>query len=346
MASVYTQISKNNQQTVLLILLFPLFLLGMVYAILYFIQPSVIRDPFLCQNTSTKEILKQKLCTENIISDVYQVGQYRHLMALEDLYVLAPLIFMGAGIWISIAYFLGDSMILHSADAKSLLKSQNPEIYRLVENVAITAGLPMPKVYIINDESLNAFATGRTPETASIALTTGIIKKLNKTELEAVIAHEMGHIGNRDIRLMLMIIVGISFFTFVGEILFRLGFYMKSGKKNPGPFIVFLGMAFLVFGYFIAPLIRLAISRRREFLADSTSALLTRNPEALASALQKISQDARVEILDNRPLVAAICIAPPGGKRESFFATIAGLYKTHPPVEERIKALLEMVGKA
>jgi len=253
---------------------------------------------------------------------------------------------MGAGIWISIAYFLGDSMILHSAEAKSLLKSQNPEIYRLVENVAITAGLPMPKVYIINDESLNAFATGRTPETASIALTTGIIKKLNKTELEAVIAHEMGHIGNRDIRLMLMIIVGISFFTFVGEILFRLGFYMKSGIKNPGPFIVFLGMAFLVFGYFIAPLIRLAISRRREFLADSTSALLTRNPEALASALQKISQDARVEILDNRPLVAAICIAPPGGKRESFFATIAGLYKTHPPVEERIKALLEMVGKA
>ncbi len=309
MNTIYTQISRNNWQTFFLVSLFPIFLSVLCYGIFY----------FLSKNNPE--------------------------MAWNNFWQILPFILLGAGLWISIAYFFGDALILNSAKAKEISKSDNPDIYRLVENIAITAGLPTPKVYIVKDESLNAFATGRNPFKASIALTTGIIKKLNKQELEAVIAHEIGHIGNRDIRLMLIIIIGISFFTFFGEILFRYGLRMRGGKKNPGPMVALFGIVFLIFGYFIAPLIRLAISRRREYLADATSALLTRNPEALVSALQKISQDPRVEVLDSRPLVGAICIAYPGKKKKSFFTLVSGIFKTHPPVEDRIKALLGTVGR-
>lgn len=308
MSSIYTHISRNRWQTVGLLILLPVGLLVITFVALLFVE----QDP---NNT--------------FLLTVY----------------LSPFI-IGVGLfWMLIAYYFGDKIILSSAKSKAIEKRDHPEIYRIVENIAITAGLPTPKIYLVEDESLNAFATGRNPTHASIGLTTGIVKKLDKQELEAVVAHEMGHIGNRDIRLMLLIVVGIGVFAFMGEMILRsLRFSRSSNKKGNGAaIIVALGLAFLVFGYLFAPLIRFAIGRRRELLADSTSGILTRNPLALATALEKISADPRVEVLDSRPTIAAICIADPSdNKKPSLYARLAGLYATHPPITERVKALKEM----
>lgn len=250
-----------------------------------------------------------------------------------------------------IAYFFGGNMILKSAKSKEIHKKDFPKIYRIVENLSITAGLPTPKIYIINDSSLNAFATGRDPNHAAIALTTGIIKKLNKQELEGVIAHELAHIGNRDIRLMILIVIGLGFFSFVGEVLMRSAGRSSgrssSKKGNAAAILFLLGLALIIFSYVIAPLLKLAISRKREYLADATGAMLTRHPEALASALEKISKDSRVESLDSRPTAAAICIENPfepseeSEEKKGFFSKIKGLFSTHPPTNERIRLLRE-----
>ena len=234
-------------------------------------------------------------------------------------------------------------MLLSFAGATKIEKRDNPEVYRLVENLAISRGLPTPDIYIMNDGSLNAFATGRTPEHSAIALTTGIMKKLNKVELEGVLAHELSHIENRDITLMLIAVAGISFFTIVGQLILRSLARGSSRGKGKGVAVIFLvGITFLIFGYFVAPMIRLALSRNREYLADSTAALMTRNPEALASALEKISSNSRVEILDNQPSMAVMCIETPLASQHSLFGWLSGMTATHPPVASRIEALRQM----
>lgn len=248
-----------------------------------------------------------------------------------------------AAIWITFSYFGGGHMLLSAANAHEIRKQDNPEVYRLVENVCITMGMPLPKVYIIDDHSMNAFATGRDPQHASIALTSGIIARLDRPELEAVIAHEMGHVINRDITLMLITVAGISFFAFTGSILLRAA--ARSGRsrdKNDGAAVLLLfgiAVVFMIFAYFIAPLIRMAVSRSREYLADATSAHVTRNPLALASALRKISTDSRVESLDEMTAMAPMCIENPLDKIGSSFS---GLTATHPPVAKRIAALEAM----
>ena len=247
--------------------------------------------------------------------------------------------------WMGIAYYFGDKMLLHGAGAVRIYGVDQPEIYCLVENLCIAAGLPMPEVYIINDQSLNAFATGRDPKHASIALTKGIVKRLDRAELEGVIAHELSHVKNRDIRLMLITVAGISFFTFLAEICFRLAAGSSRGSgKNKGSgaaLFLFLGIAFTLYGYVIAPLIRLAVSRTREYQADASAALLTRHPAALASALEKITKDPRVESLDAHASMAAMCIANPLSAM-GLFSFLSGLWSTHPPVEKRIAKLRQM----
>ena len=201
----------------------------------------------------------------------------------------------------------------------------------------------MPQIYIVDDESLNAFATGRDPKHASIALTTGIINKLEPLELEGVIAHEMAHIGNRDIRLNMMIITGLSVFAFLAEMIGRSLRYPISNNKDSGKIKILLlavMLALIVFNFFVAPIIQMAISRAREYAADATGALITRNPRALASALQKISSDARVEILDGKKTMSTACIADPREPKVAFQSMLA----THPPIRTRIKRLMEMVG--
>jgi heat shock protein HtpX len=205
----------------------------------------------------------------------------------------------------------------------------------------------MPKVYAVNDDALNAFATGRDPKHSCIVLTKCIINALEKTELEGVIAHEMAHIGNRDIRLMLIMIICIGFATIVTELLLRyaLTARTKNSKNNTTRLFLFVfAAAFYVYGYLLAPLIKFAVSRTREFQADATTALITRNPEGLINALKKISRNSTVQRLSDKKTIAPICIANPllETKQNSFFSKISGLFATHPPIEDRIKALKTM----
>lgn len=264
----------------------------------------------------------------------------------NEILIYLPWIVFAALIWIFISWFFGGKIILRGANAKEIYKKDNPMIYRLVENVAIAAGLPTPKVYIIEDESLNAFATGRDPEHSIIALTSGIINKLDKQELEGVIAHEMAHIGNRDIRKMMLIVAGIGFFTFVGAVLLRSLTRRRSRNSKDGGgelIILLIALFFIFFGYVIAPLIHFALSRKREYQADATAALITRNPEALANALKKISVDAQVESLHSNPASSAMCIENPLDKnKKSLFSILSGMRSTHPPIEKRIEALKQM----
>ena len=255
-----------------------------------------------------------------------------------------PWIFLAAFLWIAFSYYRGGAMILGMTNARPITLEENRDLFRLVENTAIMAGLPTPEIYLIEDESMNAFATGRKPEEASVALTSGIVKKLNKAELQAVIAHELAHIGNRDTRLMMIIIAGIGCFTFFGELLCNVA---RGGRSNRGVvrtgILFMVGVACLVFGYVVAPILRFALSRRREYQADATAVKITRAPEPLERALSKIAVNPRVDVLGECPLVGNMCIANPAqaGGRISFESR---LYATHPPIEDRIAALRKMMG--
>jgi len=243
-----------------------------------------------------------------------------------------------------VSYYSGDKIALASTGAKEIKKEDNPYVYRMVENLCITAGTSVPKVYIINSPALNAFATGRDPEHASIALTTGIIQALQNEELEGVIAHELSHVKNYDIRLMTIVVVLVGAISLISNMFFRgrmFGFHGKSdnnrgGGGQLGAIIMIVGIALLVLSPIIAELIKMAISRKREYLADASGALLTRYPEGLARALEKISAS-------NTPLPTAsaatahLFISNPF-KKQNFTA----MFSTHPPIEERITKLRSM----
>jgi len=315
--NIYDHIEINKVKTIFLVLLFPAFLFLIIIALLY---------------------------AFGLFAEVNPGAQQGYFSVITSFLPMIFLFVFGLGfLWLLISYFAGAKMILKAANAVELENFENSkQIKRIVENIAITAGLPCPKVYIINDDSLNAFATGRDPNHAAITLTTGIIGRLNKQELEGVIAHEMSHIGNRDIRLMLLIVAGIGFCTFMGHFLLRGSIYAPRGKNKSSGIVFAMAAAFIIFGYLLAPLLRLAVSRQREYQADATACLLTRNPFALASALRKISQDARVEVLDSQPSVAAMCISSPLKKPNSLFNAFSGLIATHPPIDKRIEKLEAM----
>ena len=256
-----------------------------------------------------------------------------------------PVLWLFAMGWILVSYYVGDTLIMHCAGAVKVTPDNQTELYRLVENLAITRGLPTPDIYIIDDSTLNAFATGRDPQHAAIAFTRGILQKLERAELEGVAAHELAHIENRDIRLMMLTVAGISFFTLMGEICLRIGLWggRSSGKSggNGRLLLILIGLGFLIYGYIIAPLIRLALSRQREYQADATAALTTRHPLAVASALRKISGNCKTESLQHSHSMAAMCIANPLTS-VGLFDMLSGMLSTHPPIEERIRRLEEM----
>lgn len=307
---IYGHIAGNNRKIVGLVLLFPVALAAFIYA--FFLLLDVIGEtPFDQAIQNSNEIF---------------IG-------------VVPIIIGLAIILTLISFGFGDKMMLGFAGAKICPDNkEHLQIYRMVENLALKAGIPTPKVYLIPDESLNAFATGYSPKSASIALTTGIVKRLEPIELEAVISHEMGHIMNRDIRLNMFIITGIGVIGMLGEILVRSSGHSRSSSKkgNGAALFIMIGLALLLFRYLIAPFIHMALSRSQEFQADATGAYLTRHPRALASALQKISVDPRVEALDSSTQMACACICNPLKK-------IGGLLDTHPPIAERIKRLNSMV---
>ena len=239
------------------------------------------------------------------------------------------------------SYWWSDKIVLSMSNATLVEFATNKELYRLVENLCITAGLPTPKLYIIEDTAMNAFATGRDPEHGVICLTTGIISRLNKTELEGVIAHELSHFGNRDILLSTVVVVMVGFIALLAD-WFRNWAFWGGGSDDddrPAQFRIILMVVALVLSI-LAPIaammMQLAISRKREFLADASGALLTRYPEGLASALEKISQDVEPLEAANRATAHLFIANPFKG------ASVSKLFMTHPPTEERIAALRGM----
>jgi len=230
-----------------------------------------------------------------------------------------------------LSYWYSDKIVLSMAGAKEAKHDEYTDLYHIVENLSITAGLPMPKVYIIEDASPNAFATGRNKDHAVVAVTTGLLQILNKVELEGVIAHELSHIGNKDILLQTVIVVLVGFISILANIFMRGGMGKGNRDDNKGG-----GIILVILSPIVAKLIQLAISRKREFLADASGVLLTRYPEGLASALQKISS-ANIPLHNPNNATAHLYISNPfGGAGKK----VSNLFSTHPPVEERIKALM------
>jgi len=239
-----------------------------------------------------------------------------------------------------INYFYGSNIILMISNAKEVKKEEYPYLFNIIEGLSIAAGIPKPKAYVIEDTALNAFATGRDPEHGVIVVTTGILKKLNRQELEGVIAHEISHIKNYDIRLMLFVSVFVGITALLSDLLLRSVIWGKNKREMGKAEIILIIAAILlaIISPIIATIIKLAISREREFLADASGALLTRNPEGLASALEKISGDKEVLEAANNA-TAHLYIDNPLKNRKNAIGFLDKMFLTHPPIEERIARL-------
>jgi len=240
-----------------------------------------------------------------------------------------------------ISYWRSDKIVLAIHRARAIDMKNNPELYRIVENLSITAGLPMPKIYVVPEAAPNAFATGRNPEHAVVAVTEGLLQKLDRSELEGVLAHELSHIGNRDTLVATVVVILVGFISLLSDMFMRSMFYggRRDSREGGGAVLVLIGLALSVLAPISATLIQLAISRKREFLADASGALLTRYPEGLASALAKISADSTPMRTANNT-TAHLWVEDPYriNKKINF---LHKLFMTHPPVEERIRALRE-----
>lgn len=269
-----------------------------------------------------------------IIGLAWAWGEYSQ----SGYYMIIPATIIATGLSL-VSFFAGDKIALSTAGAKQIQKNDNPYLWRLVENLSITAGLPMPKLYIIEDAAMNAFATGRDPEHSSIAVTRGLINNLENEELEGVIAHELSHVKNYDIRLMMVVIVCVGVITLLADWMMRSFIFKghsRSDNNNRGNILAVVGIVLAILSPLFAKLIQLAVSRKREFLADASGVLLTRYPEGLAKALEKISSQS-VPVQKANKATAHLYISSPfkdGG--------VSKLFSTHPPITERIKALRSM----
>jgi heat shock protein HtpX len=298
---IQSQIRKNNLSSMALLIAFPLLLLAMVYAILYF------------------------------------TAEYPEQDANESFVTAVPYVMLFTAIWFVLAWLFHTSIIRMATGAVPLERKENMRVYNLLENLCIAQGIQMPKLYVINDSSLNAFASGLTQKAYSITLSTGLIDRLNDEELEAVMAHELSHIQNRDVRLLIISIIFVGIFSFIAEMAFRSLRFAGSGKKgkNSG-MIILVAVVVSAICYFISMLMRFGISRSREFMADAGSAEMTKNPRALASALRKISKDPAIEAVESRD-VAQLFIDNPKPSAHGF--SWDNLFATHPPMEKRIELL-------
>ncbi|WP_394694525.1 M48 family metallopeptidase [Hyphobacterium sp.] len=245
-----------------------------------------------------------------------------------------------AGIWFVIAWFGHQTMIDMATGAHSVTRQEEPELYNLLENLCISRGITMPKLKVIETDVLNAYASGLTDKQYTVTVTRGLMAKLNKAELEAVLAHELSHILNRDVRLLVVSVIFVGIFSFVAQIVFRSLFWgglggRSSGRRGNAALLMIIAIAIVAVAYFLAIAIRFALSRKREYMADAGAVELTRNPDAVISALEKISGHAE---MDNTP----------DGVREMMIenpkAGFAGVFATHPPIEKRIEALVEFAG--
>jgi len=312
-----SQIRRNNTNSVLILLLFPVVFFGLTWLFFFFTS----------------------LGDSNYFSQ--EQGQYGILPVINNRFLQTiPWITIGVIIWFTIAWFSHSAMISKATGSKPLERKENKRIYNLVENLCISTGMKMPRVNIIEDDSLNAFASGINPNTYAVSLSRGIIDKLNDQELEAVIAHELTHIRNRDVKLLIISIIFVGIFAFISETMFRSMRFggLSRGKKGSGGAAVIVALLLALVGYLIASLFRFALSRKREYLADAGSAELTRNPLALASALRKISGDPTIEAV-KRNDVAQMFIENPQKELKNSSVSFSTLFATHPPIQKRIEIL-------
>jgi heat shock protein HtpX len=294
-----TQIDRNNRYSLLLLITFPLLLLGMFYVFFFFVdKPDTV------------------------------LANQHFLQAM-------PFVLIGVGIWFLIAWVGHAALIRAATGAKPLERTENKRVYNLVENLCIQQGMPTPAIYIIDDDSLNAFASGINSKTFSITLSKGIIEKLTDEELEGVIGHELTHIRNKDTRLLIISIIFVGIFSFLAEIAFRNLRFGIGGRKKDGGYIILIAIAVTAVCYFISLFLRFGISRSREYLADAGSAEMTRKPYALASALRKIDSDPLIEAVTNSD-IAQLFIDNPQTENKSFFSK---MFDTHPPIQKRIELL-------
>jgi heat shock protein HtpX len=302
-----SQIWKNNTRSMILLAMFPLIFFGLAWLFFFLLQ-------FQKEYFSIDEVNR-------------------------SFFMVLPWITLGVIIWFTIAWFSHSAMIRSATGSKPLERKENKRLYNLVENLCIASGMKMPAIYIIEDDSLNAFASGINSNTYAVSLSRGIISKLDDEELESVIAHELTHIRNRDVRLLIISIVFVGIFAFVSETLFRTIRFGSLGKgKKGGGYAIIIALLLALIGYLLASLFRFAISRKREFLADAGASELTKKPQALASALRKVSQDPTIEAVKRRD-VAQMFIENPQLKPGKGKLSLKSLFATHPPIDERIRLL-------
>lgn len=303
------QIRKNNFNSLLLLIAFPALLLGMFWLFFFFVNNQ--------QTDQSNQYFIQTI----------------------------PFILIGTGIWFLIAWAGHSSFIRMATGSKPLDRVENKRVYNLVENLCISQGMKTPKIYIINDDSLNAFASGISNSSYSVSLSKGIIEKLDDDELEGVIAHELTHIKNRDVRLLVVSIIFVGIFSFLAELAFRSLRFAGSGKKSKDSkgsgAIILIAIVITAIAYFISILLRFGISRRREYLADAGSAEMTKKPYALANALRKISSDPLIEAVQSRDVAQLFIDNPKPSTHKS--ASWDNMFATHPPIEKRIELLEQFV---
>ncbi|MEM8771233.1 MAG: M48 family metallopeptidase [Pseudomonadota bacterium] len=311
-----THIWNNNLKSVLLLAGFPLLLLLLMYGL--------------------------SVGYVGVTQYVSSTGQGLRL-ALEHLQRIWPFAFLGAGVWFLIAWAFHQSIIEASVGAKSLSRKEAPEIYNLLENLCIARGLAMPKLNVIESPQLNAFASGLSDKSYKITVTRGLMNALQRDELEAVLAHELTHIQNKDVRLLVIAVIFVGIFSFFGEMVFdglfrrgvRIGGHTRSrnGDSRGGGGLILIAVALIVIAYVLALVIRFSLSQKREYLADAGAAELTRNPDAMIRALQKISGRAQIDAPND---VQQMMVENP--------VRFAGVFATHPPIEKRIEALVDYAG--
>ena len=256
---------------------------------------------------------------------------------------IIPYVLGGIAVWFLFAYLYNTQIICRATDSHPLERKENKRVYNLVENLCMSQGMKMPRINVINDNSLNAFASGINNRTYTVTLSTGIIRKLNDDELEGVIAHELSNIRNRDVRLLIVSIIFVGIFAMLAQICLRAIIHAprSQSRKNSGGaaiLLLLLAVAVAAIGYVFSLLMRFAISRKREYLADAGAAEMTRKPYALANALRKISADPDIEAV-TREDVAQLFIEHPGRQAKSMLSGLSGLFDTHPPIRKRIEVL-------
>lgn len=318
---IKTQQSRNNLRSGILLFLFPCLVAVLTYLFCFLLVVLTYNN----NNAAYEEVNKWALANQMFIE-------------------IIPYIIGGVLIWFIIAYFANASIIKAATGAHPLERKENKRVYNLVENLCMSQGMKMPQINIIEDESLNAYASGINEKSYAITLSHGIIDKLDDEELKGVIAHELMHIRNRDVRLLIISIVFVGIFSMLAQIALRSVYYSswmrnRNDKNNGAILVLLLAMIVAAIGYFFATLMKFAISRKREYMADAGAAEMTKNPLALASALRKISADPDIEAV-KREDVAQLFIEHPGKQAKSALSGLSGLFSTHPPIKKRI-AILE-----